>query len=189
MIQFELDHALDTHQHWLRDRRFGRRADFTGRKLEDLNIKYKDLSGAVLDGANLHRCDISNSNLTDVTANSAHFDSVDFTDTNLKNAHLQDALFTNCTMERTDLWNVLGNGTQLITLQIGGRHVIYTSEILQINCKQFELDKVWWMSEDDAKHRLRGNTDAEQAESLAWWCRWKTEIYQIINKNPATSIK
>ena len=89
MIQFELDHALDTHQHWLRDRRFGRRADFTGRKLEDLNIKYKDLSGAVLDGANLHRCDISNSNLTDVTANSAHFDSVDFTDTNLKNAHLQ----------------------------------------------------------------------------------------------------
>jgi len=188
MIQFELDYALDFHQHWLRDRRFGRRADFTGRTLKNLNIKYKDLTGAILNGTNLHYCNLSNSNLEDIVANGSHFDNVDFTDTNLRNAHFQKALFTSCTLENTDLWDVTGNGTQIISLQLGGNNVCYTSEILQINCKQFKIDILRTLTDDEIRRRMQGKPDEETEEAIVWWDVWGDQIQQIINENPAISV-
>ena len=170
MIQFEIDYILDFHQHWLRDSRFSRRADLTGRILENLNIKYKDLSGAILDGARFHHCNLSNSNFSDIVANGVHFDVVDFTDSTLRNAHLDKAYFTDCTFSNTDLWDVRGDGVFIISLQLGGKNICYTSDILQINCKQYDLEKVWWMTDEEMLHSLRGEDyDNTRAGDMEWW--------------------
>ena len=188
MIQLELDHAVDFHRHWLRDKRFGARADFTDRTLENLNITYKDLSGAIFNNACIFSCNLSNSNLTDILATGVHFMDCNFTNTVFKNAHLQQAYYTLNKFSNTDLWNVSGDGVYIISLQLGGSYVCYTSELLQINCQQFDLEKIWWMTEDQILADVNDHTDEEYAEMRAWWAKWKYQIYQIVNLNPAKPV-
>lgn len=187
MIQFELDNAHDMHYHWLRDRRFGKRADFTGRTLENLSSKYKNFSHAIFDGAVIRNTNFTEANLTGLSATGTHFDEVDFTGADLKDSHFQRALFTNTTMayRTTDLWNVVGNGTQIITLQLGGKHVVYTDKVLQIGCKQYQLPEVWDHSDDQLRGRLESYSEEEFIKLLEWWDDWKTTLQQLIHKNPA----
>ena len=189
MIQFEFDNIVDQHQHWIRDYRFGTRADFTRRTLEDLDMSNLDLSGAVFNHANIFRCDITDTDLTNIVANYAHFSDSNFTRTKLKHANLRYTKFTNPTFQDTDFWGVFGDGEHIISLQLGGRDVCYTSDYLQIGCMQFDLDKVFNMSTDDFMYRLRTNTALEQQQALIWWNNWKSQIYQITEKNPAKTIK
>ncbi len=188
MIQFELDHMLDSHRHWLRDSRFGARADFTGRTLKNLNITHKDLTGAILKDANIYNCDFSNSNLTELMARRVHFMDSDFTNVTFKNAYLQQAYYTLNKFSNTDLWNVSGDGVYIISLQLGGSNVCYTSEILQINCMQYDIKGIWWMTDDEILAKVAGHSGEEYAEMKAWWTKWKYQIYQIVNLNPAKPV-
>ena len=186
MIQFELDHALDFHQHWLRDHRFGRCADFTDKDLRDLNAKSRDMSGALLEGANVFNCDFTGANLTGVIAAGGHFMNCNFTDTIFKNANFTNTRFTDCTFENTDLWGVTGNAHQIITLQIGKRTVVYTDKMLQLSCKQYPLETVWEMTDDEVLHSFRGKEyDGQREQNLEWWRTWKPLLQQIITENPA----
>lgn len=185
MIQFELDYIRDFHQHWLRDKRFGCRADFTGSKLENLNMSYCDFTGAIFDDTRIFSCDLSNANLTNIVANRVTIMNCDLSYTNLKNAHLSQAKYAENTFVRTDLWNVTGDGTYIISLQLGGHHVCYTSEILQVNCLQFDIKEIWWMSDDEVLSWITEHTDEEKAALTEWWTKWKLQIYQIVTNHPA----
>ena len=188
MIQFELDHALDSHRHWLRDKRFGARADFSDLTLENLDITYKDLSGAIFNNACIFSCNLSNSNFTNIMATRVHFMDCDFTNANFKNAHLQQARYALNKFSNTDLWNVSGDGVYIISLQLGGSYVCYTSELLQINCLQFDIEKIWWMSEDDIFANVGEHSDEELVNMRAWWTKWRQQIYHIVNFNPAKPV-
>ena len=188
MIQFELDHTLDQHQHWIANNRLGSRADFTGRNLKQLDAAERDFTGAIFDGANVFDCDFKGANLTDIVANGAHFMETDFTDANLRNAHLPKVKFSLCTFHNTDLWDVSGDGVHIISLQLGGKNVCYTSEILQINCMQYDIKDIWWMPEDDLASTVKGHSEVEVAEMMQWWEIWQYQIYQIVNKQPAKPV-
>jgi len=133
-------------------------------------------------------CDFSNTNLTNIVAAGTHFLDTDFTSANFKNAYMPRAQYTQVTFQWTDLWNVAGDGTYIITLQLGGAHVCYTSKALQINCLRFDINKIWWMSTEEISSRIIEHTDEEKAKMLKWWADWKYQIYQIVNKNPAKPI-
>jgi hypothetical protein len=192
MIQFELDNALDYHRHWLRDNRFGSRADFTGRTLKNLKASHCDLTGAIFNDANVISCDFSNANLTDISGTRVHFMDTDFTNANLRNAHLPRARYTQSTFKDTDLWEVSGDGVYIISLQLGQISICYTSEVLQINCLQFDLDKIWEMLDDELREEVTRRTCGEREEwvnkMMDWWARWDDQIYQIINKFPAKPV-
>jgi len=188
MIQFELDNMIDFHRHWLRDKRFGARADFTDRTLKNLNITYKDLTGAIFKDSKIHSCDFSNANLTDVIASQAYFHDVNFTNATFKNAYLRKAKFTLSTFSNTDLWNVSGDGVYIISLQLGRKNVCYTSEILQVNCKQLDIKKIWRMSDDEVINKTWEYSEDELKEMAQWWVKWRCHIYQIVNLNPAEPV-
>ncbi len=189
MIQQELDHILKFHQHWLSDKSCHEaRADFTNLTLENFDITHKNLAGAIFKDSYFYKCDFSNSNLTDIMASGVHFMESNFTNATFKNAYLQQAKYTSATFSNTDLWNVTGDGVYIISLQLGGSSVCYTSELLQINCQQFDLEKIWWMTEDQIIADIDGYTDEEYANMRVWWTKWKYQIYQIVNLNPAKPV-
>jgi hypothetical protein len=80
---------------------------------------------------------------------------------------------------------VTGNGTQIISLQLGGNHIVYTSEILQIGCKQYQLPDVWWHDKAEFRVGLQSYSDEEFDELIEWWDIWKITVQQIIHKHPA----
>ena len=188
MIQRELDLVITQHRRWLRDKRFGSRADFTGSTMKNLDISNKYLSGAIFDDTGLFSCDFSNSDLSNIAATGVHFFECNFTNVSLRNARLQQARYTLSTFSNTDLWDVSGDGVYIIYLQLGGYNVCYPSEVLQINCLQFDIKKVWWMSDDDVLARVETYKDFEMVKMAEWWTQWKYQIYQIVNSCPAKPI-
>ena len=189
MIQVELDDMLDFHRHWLRDKRFGTRADFTDKTLENLTFSYRNLTGAIFNEENIFSCKFINSNMSEITAVKTHFKNCDFTNAIFKNAYLQQVRYTLSIFSNTDLWNVSGDGIYIISLQLGGVNVCYTSEILQINCLQFDIEEIWWMSTDDVILKTGRDRNEIQLDKMeVWWDKWKYQIYQIVKNSPARPI-
>jgi len=162
--------------------------NFTGQTLENVDMSGKDLSGAILTNAHIFSCNFTNTNLTDVIAVGTHFYDTDFTNATFKNAYLARAQFTLSTFKKTDLWNVAGDGIHIISLQLGGYNICYTSEILQIKCLQFDLPKIWWMTDEEVLSRSLKRDNRETIEIARWWHKWKSQIYQIVNSNPAKPV-
>jgi len=186
--QHLFDLRAQNHENWLKGSDFAERADFTGRDLVGLTAVSRDLTGAIFSSTNILKCDFTGAILEDVYAPRAHFHETDLTNVSFKNAYLRDAAFTSAIFENTDLWGVSGDGTYIISLQLGGRYVCYTSEILQIGCQQFDIKKIWWMSNEDVLAQAMKGHDGEEDEITAWLTKWRYQIYQIVNNNPATPV-
>ena len=98
------------------------------------------------------------------------------------------AEFTETIFKWTDLWNVSGDGIYIISLQLGGANVVYTSEILQINCLKFDIKAIWWMSDEEVFYWIMEHTDEEKEEMKKWWYKWREQIHQIVTKCPAKPV-
>jgi hypothetical protein len=156
--------------------------------LVDLNAKGRDLTGAIFTNTNILKCDFTCTILADIHAPRAHFHKTDLTGVSFKNAYLLDAMFTQAIFKKTDLWNVTGDGVHIISLQLGGFNVCYTSDILQVNCMQFDIQKIWWMTEEEVFEWVNGHEEQEMDIMTKWWAKWKYQIYQIVNLNPAKPV-
>ncbi len=187
MNQDQFDQVLALHRLWLLDNRYGARADLTHCTLQDVNAVNSELIGAIFNSTKLFQCDFTNADLTDITATGLCSHGTNFTDATLNNAHLHKAVFFNTIFDNTKLWDVFGDGVYIISLQLGRSNVCYTSDILQINCKQFDLKEIWWMSADEILVKVAGHTDEEYDVMKKWWDKWRSQIYQIVNNNPAKS--
>lgn len=188
MTQSEFDLICEHHQLWLKGTSFGARAEFAGRTIEGINASDRDLSGAIFTNARVFSCNLTNTNLTDIIAANTHFHDTDFTGANLRGAYMPRAEFTQSIFSKTDLWNVTGDGVYIISLQLGGHHVVYTSEILQINCLRFGIKEIWWMPNDEVLSWVEEHSDEYKAEIAKWWQTWKLQIYQIVTTCPAKPV-
>jgi len=165
-----------------------KRQDFTKLVLQQIKAVDYNLAGAIFDGAKLFLCDFAGTDLSDISADGICCHATNFTGATFKNAHLSRAAYTETIFSNTDLWNVYGDGVYIISLQIGGKNVVYTSETLQINCLPFNLKDLWWMSDDDISVYLEEHHADEMTEMMAWWAKWRSQIYHIVNNHPATPI-
>ena len=105
MNQTELDAIIEKHKLWLDGKKDGKRANFTGKSLNGLNIaganlewanfKSADLTGANLSGANLALANFKGSNLS-----GANFTGANIAGANFREANTTGADFTG---EKVDL--------------------------------------------------------------------------------------
>lgn len=179
------DLRVQQHRAWLDGLDRGVRADFTGRTFKGINASNNNLTNAIFNGVKLFSCDFTCANLTDITAKGLCCVDTNFTNATFKNALMPRAEFTETIFSKTDLWNVSGDGVYIISLQLGGSNVCYTSEILQINCLRFDIKEIWWMTDDEVLSWVTEHTDEEKAEMAKWWHKWKYHIYQISSDCPA----
>jgi hypothetical protein len=115
--------------------------------LSGADLRYSSLSGANLSGADLSGADLRYSNLSGADLSGA------------------------------DLRECIGNGAEITTLQVGKRHITYTSDCMAIGCQQHTMTR-WWAFDDVTIARMDDG-------ALEWWRLWKPILQQIINvSNP-----
>jgi len=187
MIQFEFDHMVDLHQHWLRDPRFGARADFTNKKIDNIDGSNKDLSKAIFDNTRIFFSDFSNTKFDNTSFYKARLDNITLHKTSFKEANMLGTEITNTDIDNADFWNTTGDGVHIISLQLGGHNVCYTDSIVQVNCKQFPIGTLWTMSDSEILSTVTGHSESELFELSKWWGAWKYQIRAILTLYPAKS--
>ena len=121
-----------------------------GRNLSDSDLRCSDLRGSDLRGSNLSDSDLRGSDLRG---------------SNLRGSDLRGS----------DLREVLGNGREVKSLQIGTYLVSYHKDILNIGCQTHTLDK--WINFTDEE------IDAmDRGISLDWWKLNKDILITLVKR-------
>jgi hypothetical protein len=67
---------------------------------------------------------------------------------------------------------------EIKSLQIETYTITYTSQVLQIGCKQYPFDK-WWSFSDAEIYQMDGT------KAVEWWHKYKELIRSIVELSPA----
>lgn len=141
----ELNRVINLHGEWLRDEDDGERADLSG----------ADLRGADLSDANLRLANLSDANLSD--------------------ANLSDADLSGANLIGADLWNCVGDGNRLHTIQTSKYYIVVVDAgaRVQIGCQ----NHTWceWCDFAD------GEINEMDIEALEWWRVWRSVIQAHID--------
>lgn len=132
----------------------------------NVKLRWADLSGADLYGARIRFADLLGANLAN-----ANLKGVDLHDSNLRYANLRGA-----NLKYVNLTNIIGNNAEIKSMLLELYYIAYTSQILQIRCKNYSIDE--WRNFSDKQ------IDAMDEDALTWWKKYKELIFKIIELNP-----
>ena len=185
MTKEELNNILELHKKYLVNDG-GKRADLRGTDLREADLHKADLSCANLCDANLCGADLSNADLRGADLLGANLNGADLCDADLSGATLEfvdlsDANLRNANLSGATLRDTIGNMKQIKSLQIEKYTIVYTSDIIQIGCKNYTIEK-WKNFNDDTISEM-------DAGALEWWKKWKETIFKIIEMSPAEPTK
>lgn len=102
----------------------------------------------------------------------ADLSGVDLSGVDLTGADLRETNLTGA-----NLWDIIGNGREIKSMQIERYSVVYTSDILQIGCERHTVEE--WRDFTDQE------IDKMDSETLDWWKKWKEWIFNTIEMSPA----
>ena len=176
----ELDDILRKHKAWLNDEDGGVRANLCGANLWDANLEDANLWGANLCGANLRGANLEDANLRGANLEDANLCGANLRGANLCGANLCGANLWGANLRGANLWGIKGNRVTIKSLQIEQYDIAYTSDRLQIGCKNHAIED-WWEFDD------RKILEMDGRQALEWWKKWKPVIQQIIELSPAES--
>jgi uncharacterized protein YjbI with pentapeptide repeats len=112
--------------------------------------------------ANLYKANLSGADLSE-----ANLSGADLSEANLYEANLSEAI----------LWDTIGNGKEVKTLQTNCYTVTYTKDRIQIGCKNYSHSEWFNFSDEEIDVMDRG--------ALEWWNLNKGFIKMAIETNPA----
>ena len=148
------------------------RANLAGANLAGANLARANLAGAYLAGAYLDRADLSGANLTGAYLNGAY----------LNGAYLDRANLTGAYLTGAYLNGISGLNDWIKCIQVEDWPISYTSDVMQIGCQCHTFDA--WRNFSDAEIRAMDGRKA-----VAFWGKWKSVIFQIIEMAPAQTTK
>ena len=151
MNKTELNLILENHKLWLNDDG-GERANLRGS-----DLSYSDLNGSNLRGSDLRGSDLSYSDL-----NGSDLSYSDLRGSDLSNIRIE---------------SVIGNRSEIKSLQIDTYDISYTDKVMQIGCESHDI-KDWWEFDDETINEM-------ETGALDWWKVWKPIIKNIIKNSPA----
>jgi len=152
--------------------------DLSGANLTEANLTDADLAYAALTGANLYGATLTDADLAGANLYGATLTGATLTGANLMGANLTGAYLAGADLTGANMWNTVGNGREVKTVQTDLWTVTYTADVMQIGCQSYPLD-AWWDFDD-------ATISALDSKALEWWTRWKPILQQIIVTSPAT---
>lgn len=167
-------------------------------RAEKLAIRNSHLAYCEISGSNLEGCKINRSVLANSTIKNSHLDRSTFNYVDLTNARLGEVSLELSEFYEADLWksklhnvdlgtvdlfNVIGDGTYIKSIQLFPEYKInYTSNHLQIGCEKYTFEEWWTFTDWDIGSMDDGN------KSLNFWEANKEHIRHIVEKFPASPI-
>ena len=178
MEQSKLDEIIRKHDLWLNGKEDGERANLSSANLRSADLSYANLRYANLSYANLCYANLSSANLSSADLSSANLRSANLSCADLSSADLRYANLSYANLSENKLWSTTGNGINVMFLQTDEYDITYTSEVMQIGCKQHDI-KDWWKFDEDTINNM------DRGTSLDWWKVWKPILKKIIKASPA----
>jgi len=83
-------------------------------------------------------------------------------------ANLQDAY-----LQGANLWDCIGNGREITTIQTARYVITYTSDVMQIGCSKYPISD-WFALTDEEIAAM------DPPHSLKWWRKWKPILQAIL---------
>jgi hypothetical protein len=178
----DIKEILRLHKLWLENNPEGERADLSGAdlrvadlrgadlrrvNLRRVNLRGADLSDAYLSGADLSDADLSGAVLSGADLSDAYLRGAD-----LRRVNLSDADLRRVNLSGADLWDCIGNGKEIKTVQTSAYTVTYTKDVMQIGCKHYTWEE--WCSFDDNTIQQMDN------QALEWWKVWKPILLLVM---------
>jgi hypothetical protein len=111
--------------------------------------------------------------LTDADLTGADLRRADLRDADLTGADLRGADLTDADLTGAVLWDTIGNGREIKTIQTDNWTVVYTADVMQIGCQRHTIKDWFRFSDADI-----GKMDSK---ALEWWGRWKPRLTDIIS--------
>jgi len=146
MNKEELQVVLELHKKWLNNEEGGKRANLRGASLSCANLRYADLRYADLSGANLRYADLRYADLPGA---------------DLRGADLRGADLSGADLRGAKIYNTIGDGVFIRSMQLPKYIVNICDDWLQIGCQGHRV------------HEWAEFTDAEISEmevgALEWW--------------------
>jgi len=135
-----------------------RRADLSEANLREANLRWADLSGADLRGADLSGANLSGANLSEANLSGA----------NLSEANLRWADLSGADLSGIRIFNAIGDGAVIRSMQLPRYIVNVCDDWLQIGCKGHRLHE-WGQFDDETITRM-------DEGALEWWREWKDVV-------------
>jgi len=145
--------------------------DLYGASLTGASLTGASLIGAYLGGADLEDADLRRANLYGANLRRANLEGAYLGGANLEDANLEDA----------NLWRTTGDQTYIKNIDTPTYKVCYTSDRLQIGCKNYSFKE--WLKFSDQE------IEAMDSEALSFWKENKELIFDEIEANPAKSTR
>lgn len=148
--------------------------------LRDSDLRCSDLRCSNLRGSTLRGSDLSNSNLRDSNLRDSNLTYSNLRDSDLRGSNLRDSNLSyshlrGSDLRGSDLRNIIGNGKEVKSLQIGTYMVSYHKDILNIGCQSHTLDK--WIAFTDEEI-----DDMDKGTSLDWWKLNKDILVTLVKR-------
>jgi Pentapeptide repeats (8 copies) len=130
----------------------------TIKKTAELAVK----SGVSLSGANFSEANLLGANLAGANLSGANFSRTNLYKANLYEADLRKANFN----------GTVGNMAQIWSMQLEQWPVVWTKDILQIECQRYSFEEWRNFTKYDILENGRW--------ALPWWKKWKDHIFKTI---------
>ena len=155
-------------------------SDLSYSDLRYSDLSYSDLSNSNLRYSNLRGSDLSNSDLRDSDLRGSNLSNSDLRDSdlsysNLRYSNLRGSNLRGSDLRGSDLRNIIGNGREIKSLQIGTYMVSYHKDILNIGCQSHTLNK-WLNFTDEEIDRM------DKGTSLDWWKLNKDILITLVKR-------
>ena len=158
------------------------RADLAGADLAGADLAGAYLARAYLARANLAGANLARANLAGAYLAGADLAGADLARANLARADLAGADLAGAYLARANLNGLTGLNDWIKCIQVEDWPITYTSDVMQIGCQRHTFDA--WRNFSDAEIRAMDGRKA-----VAFWGKWKSVIFQIIEMAPAQTTK
>jgi len=147
--------------------------DLTGANFSEAALYDADFRGTMLTGANFYEANLDSALFDGALLRGANFCEATLTNASLRNAILNSAIFHSAYMRDADItsasmWDTVGDGTVIQTIQTGRYVINITADAIQIGCQRHTPAE--WMGFAD------GYIASMDDGALQWWETWKPVI-------------
>lgn len=139
------------------------------------------LEAAVKAGAYLGYADLRGAYLVDADLIGGNLGYADLRCADLGGVDLSAVCLRGADLGGADLRYAIGNGSEIMSAQVGEYRIVYTSEDMWIGCRKHPVDTWWKDSEKD--------WDDFCYDDMEWRKRNKKWIKKMVKANPATPFK
>jgi len=154
-------------------------ADLSGLRFDGAKLDGAKFCGTKLDFSSFGGASLVSSNFFEAKTNNTNLSGANLAGSNLLDANLDGAILKGANLSNTKLWGCMGNSQQIMTILIfTGYPITYTSDRLQIACKNHPISE-WWEFDDKDILKMGGKM------SLKFWRKNKDLIRQIVEQRPA----